>query len=45
MNQVTNNKGFAVFSEIYYDKGWQAYIDGNQAEFSNVNYVLRGMES
>jgi hypothetical protein len=39
-----NNKGFAVFSEIYYDNGWQAYIDGNQAEFSNVNYVLRGME-
>ena len=38
------NKGFAVFSEIYYDNGWQAFIDGEQAEFSNVNYVLRGME-
>jgi uncharacterized membrane protein YfhO len=41
---VNTFKGFAVFSEIYYGNGWQAYIDGNKAEFSNVNYVLRGME-
>jgi hypothetical protein len=34
---------FAVFSEIYYDKGWNAFIDGNKADYCRVDYVLRGM--
>lgn len=34
---------FAVFSEIYYDKGWNAYIDGNKADYVRTDYVLRGM--
>ncbi len=34
---------FAVFSEVYYDKGWNAYIDGTKADYVRVNYVLRGM--
>ena len=34
---------FAVFSEIYYDKGWNAYIDGKEAPYCKVDYVLRGM--
>jgi hypothetical protein len=34
---------FAVFSEVYYPHGWDAYIDGKKAEYCRVNYVLRGM--
>jgi hypothetical protein len=34
---------FAVFSEIYYDKGWNAFIDGHSAPYCRVDYVLRGM--
>lgn len=34
---------FAVFSEIYYDKGWNAYLDGKKTVYVKVNYVLRGM--
>ncbi|MBL7903025.1 MAG: YfhO family protein [Bacteroidia bacterium] len=35
---------FAVFSEIYYEKGWNAYVDGVIKPHAQVNYVLRGME-
>jgi len=34
---------FAVFSEIFYDKGWNAYVDGVLEEHYRVNYILRGM--
>lgn len=36
--------GFAVFSEMYYSQGWQAYLDGKAVPHERVNYVLRGME-
>ncbi len=39
-----SNNGFAVFSEIYYQQGWNAYLDGNLVSHQRVNYVLRGME-
>jgi uncharacterized membrane protein YfhO len=34
---------FAVFSEIYYDKGWDVYLDGNKSDYLRVDYLLRGM--
>ncbi len=38
------NNQFAVFSEAYYYKGWQAYIDDVPVEHYKVNYLLRGIE-
>lgn len=33
----------AVFSEIYYPKGWQITIDGKPAEMLRANYTLRAL--
>ncbi|MEO8517491.1 MAG: YfhO family protein [Flavobacterium sp.] len=37
------NEGFAVFSEMYYKNGWNAYIDGKLQEHLRVDYALRGL--
>ncbi|RXK85932.1 YfhO family protein [Filimonas effusa] len=42
-NTQSASKQFAVFSEIYYPAGWNAYIDGQKAPYVKANYVLRGM--
>ncbi|WP_291869063.1 YfhO family protein [Maribacter sp.] len=38
------NAGVAVFSEMYYGKGWNAYIDGTLTDHFKVNYVLRALK-
>ena len=40
---ATTTDQLAVFSEVYYPKGWNAYIDGNPAEYFRANYTLRAM--
>ena len=39
----TKTDQVAVFSEIYYDKGWKATIEGKEVPYTRVNYLLRAM--
>lgn len=36
-------KQLAIFSEIYYPKGWEAKIDGEPIPHFRANYILRAM--
>jgi len=39
-----SNDGVAIFSEMYYKNGWNAYIDGELKPHFRANYLLRGLE-
>lgn len=40
----SGSEQFAVFSEVFYDAGWKAFIDDKEAPVVKVNYVLRGLQ-
>ena len=42
-NYQSTEDNLVVFSEIYYDKGWNVYVDGKKMPYLRANYVLRAM--
>jgi len=38
------NEGLAIFSEMYYEKGWNVYVDGEKRSMIRANYVLRALQ-
>jgi hypothetical protein len=39
----SSQEGLAVFSEVYYKKGWKAFIDGKQTPISRADWILRAI--
>ena len=40
----SNKDGLAIFSEIFYEDGWNAYINGIESNHFRANYVLRALK-
>ena len=39
----SSQDGVMLFSEVYYQPGWKAYIDGKETDHFRANWILRGM--
>ncbi|RMD50397.1 MAG: hypothetical protein D6830_02805, partial [Ignavibacteria bacterium] len=39
----SDSKQFLVLAETFYPKGWNAYVDGEQADIIQVNHLIRGI--
>lgn len=40
----SDDTGLIIFSEIFYPKGWKAYINDQEVTIERFNYILRGLE-
>ena len=40
----SDDTGLIIFSEIFYPKGWKAYINDQEVTTERFNYILRGLE-
>lgn len=42
-NTNSTKDQLAIFSEVYYEPDWRAYIDGEPAEYFRADYILRAL--
>lgn len=40
----SGHDALAVFSEMWYDKGWNAYVDGEKIPYFRADYILRAAQ-
>ena len=41
----SNEECNIAFSEVYYDKGWNVYIDNEPVDHFRLNYIIRGLKA
>ena len=44
IQSVRSQPGFMILSEIYYEDGWKATLNGEELPIYRTNYLLRGVE-